>query len=327
MPAKRATYEAYIRGRFFWNLRSPEGLRKAIKYFKSAVALEPKFAPAHAGMADAYALLGVLGLVPPDDVFPKAKTAAMVALEIDQSLAEAHATLGHVRMVYDWDWSGSEREFKHALELNFNCSAAHLWYGILLAILRRHDEAIGEMTNARELDPLSLSVNSLLGFVYMRARRYTMAARACKDAIELDPNNPFGHWILARVFDAQHETQKALIESRKAVDLSRGELPFSAHLGYALARQREKGAARQIVKQLIKSSRRRYVSPYLIALIYTALSEKDSAFKWLEKAYSERAARITELSDPQFDRIRSDRRFQGLAQRVGVADFLPHISG
>jgi len=319
-PEKMATYRAYLRGRYFWNKRSPADLKKAIKHFQKAVTLDPKFAQAHIGLADGYVLLGILGLLPPHDVFPKARAAVAAALKLDQSLAEARATLGHILMAYDWDWGGAEREFKNALGLNPNCSAAHLWYGNLLTILRRHEEATDEVIKARDLDPLSISVNALLGFVYMRAHRYNLATRACKDAIELDPNNPFGHWILARVFDAQHELQKALIESRKAVDLSRSELPFFAHLGYALARRRKRGAARKIIMQLVKGSGKRYVSPYLIALIYTALDERDSAFKWLEKACSERTARLTELGDPPFDRLRPDHRFRKLAHRVGISD-------
>lgn len=317
-PSGSAAYEAYLRGRFFWNKRTQADVNRGIRHFRKAVALNPEFAAAHAGLADSYVVLGILGLLRPRDAFPKANAAAKRALELDETLAETHATLGHIRMLYDWDWRGAEKEFKEALDLDSNCSTAHLWYGNLLALRRRNKEAIAELNAARGIDPLSVPVNALLGFVYMRTGQYDLALQACRGAIEFDPNNPFGHWILARVFDVRNELRKALTESKKADELSRGALPFAAHLGYAYARIRNKLRAHKVIEHLTKTSTHRYVSPYLIALIYTGLGQKDLAFEWLEKAYSDRAARLTELCDPPFDNMRSDPRFRGLSQRVGL---------
>jgi TolB-like protein/Tfp pilus assembly protein PilF len=317
-PRKTAIYQNYLRGRFFWNKRTPADLNKAITYFQRAANLDPMFAPAHAGLADSHVVLGILGLLRPRDAFPKAKVEARTALALDETLAETHATLGHIRWVYDWDWRSAQREFKKAVELNFNCCSAHMWYGNLLTLLHRDEEAISELKIARDLDPLSLPVNAFLGFVYMRLRQYDLALTACQDAIELDVNNPFGHWMLARVLDARGELRKSLIESKKAVRLSNGGQPFAAHLGYAYARLRDRKRARAVIDMLIKSSARRYVSPYLIALIYTGLGQNDSAFEWLEKAYADRAPRLTELFDEPFANMRSDARFRGLSQRVGL---------
>jgi TolB-like protein/Tfp pilus assembly protein PilF len=317
-PAKPDAYEAYLKGRFFWNKRTEADLNRAIEYFKQALALDPTYPSAHAGLADSYEVLGILGLFPPSDVFPKAKAAAETALELDETLAETHTTLAHLLMIYDWDWRGAEQEFKRALELNANYSIAHLWYGNLLTVLRRFEDAIVELQVARDLDPLSLPINTFAGFVYMRARQYDRAVEACRRAIELDPNNPFGHWILARVWDAQNELGESLSESEKAATLSGDRLPFTAHLGYAYARIGDAVGAHRVISELIELSKRRYVSPYAVAVIYTGLGEKDSAFEWLEKAYADRTARLSELADPPFDNLRSDPRFRDLVLRVGL---------
>jgi Tfp pilus assembly protein PilF len=317
-PSKSAANECYLKGRFFWDKRTEPSLNSAARYFKRAATLEAEYAPAHAGLADTYVVQGILGLVPPHQAFPKAKASVETALQIDDTLVEAHATLGHIRMTYDWNWSGAEKEFKRAIKLNANYAIAHQWYGNLLTIMCRTQEAIAELKIARDLDPLSMPVNAFLGFVYMRARKYDLAVQACRSAIELDSNNPFGHWILARVFDANKELSKALTESRRAVTLSKGSLPFAAHLGYAYARAGEEFQARRIVDDLVGASRKRYVSPYLIALIYVGLGDKTCAFEWLEKAFADRAARLSELPDPPFARLRSDLRFERLLRRVGL---------
>jgi TolB-like protein/Tfp pilus assembly protein PilF len=317
-PARPSAYEAYLKGRFFWNKRTEADLNRGLEYFNHAVALDPAYALAHAGLADSYELLGILGLLPPKDAFPKAKSAAETALSLDETLAETHTALAHLRMIYDWDWGSAEHEFNRALQLNANYSIAHLWYGNLLTILRRFEEAIAEVTMARELDPLSLPVNTFVGFVYMRARQYDRAIAACREAIELEPSNPFGHWILARVFDAQNELRESLSESERAATLSGNCLPFTAHLGYAYARTGDRVTAQKIIDDLKRLSQKKYVSPYAVAVIYVGLGETDSAFEWLEKAFADRAARLSELEDPPFDNLRLDPRFQDLVRRVGL---------
>jgi TolB-like protein/Tfp pilus assembly protein PilF len=310
-------YEAYLKGRFFWNKRTEPDLNSAMDYFNRAVVLDPRYAHAHVGLADCYTLLGVLGSTPPRSAFPRAKAAAETALQFDNTLVEAYATRGHIRTIYDCDWRGAEQDLTRAIELNPNYSVAHQFYGILLTILRHNREAIKHLKIARDLDPLSLPINALLGFTYMRARQYDSAIQACESAIELDPSNAFGHWILSRMLDADKNLGQALAEAEMAVRLSKDSVLFRAHLGYAYARIRDEARAHQIVEELLSASTKHYVSPYLIAVIYVGLEWKDLALEWLEKAYADRAPRLNELIDPPFDYLRSDLRFQSLAERLG----------
>ena len=326
-PAAQATarravepeaYEAYLKGRSFWNKRTEADLNRSIEYFHRAIELDPSYPLAYAGLSDAYVMLGIFGVRPPDDVYPKAKAAASKALEMDETLAEAHAGLGHVLTAYDWDFHGAEKEYKRALDLNFRYPTAHQWYGHMLVVTGRSAEAIAEVIRARDFDPLSVPINAFVGLIYMKARQYGQAIAASRKVIELDPKNPFAHWILARSLDAQNELQEAVAEAEKAVSLSGRTHPFAAQLGYAYARSGDAVKARQAVDQLMELSRSKYVSPYDIALIYTGLGEKDLAFAWLEKAYVERTGRLLELPDPAFDSMRSDPRFLNLVKRIGL---------
>lgn len=311
-------YEAYLKGRFFWNKRTEPNLHSAIDYFHHAVLWDPQYGLAQVGLADCYTLLGILGLAPPHSVFPRAKAATEAALQSDSTLVEAYATRGHIRTIYDWDWYGAEQDLTRALGLNPNYSIAHQFYGILLTILRRHREAIQHLKMARDLDPLSLPINALLGFTYMRARQYDSAIQACQSALELDPSNAFGHWMLSRMWDADENFGPALAEAETAVELCKGSVPFRAHLGYAYARIGNEVRARQVIDELLSTSCQQYVSPYLVAVIYVGLAWKDLALEWLEKAYTERAPRLNELIDPPFNHLRSDPRFQSLAERFGL---------
>lgn len=317
-PRHPEAYESYLKGRFFGNKRTAAALHRSIEHFRRAIQLEPTYALAHAGLSDAYALLGVLGARAPSDVYPKAKAAAKKALELDESLAEGHAALAHVLTAYDWDFPAAEREFRRALELNFNYSTAHQWYGHLLAFLGRHPEAIAEAMRARDFDPLSVPINSIVGLVYLKARQLEQAIESSRKGIELDPNHPFPRWILARALDANGEFQEAVAEAEKAFALSGGTQAFAGQLGYALARVGDAPKARQILDQLKALSETKYVSPFDIAVIYLGLGERDSTFEWLEKAFEERTARLLELPDPIFDPLRSDARFQTLVRRIGL---------
>jgi TolB-like protein/Tfp pilus assembly protein PilF/predicted Ser/Thr protein kinase len=316
-PTEPEAYESYLKGRFFWNKRTEADLNRSIECFLRAIQLDPAYALAYAGLSDAYVLLGIFGVRPPGDVYPKAKAAAEKALEIDETLGEAHAALGHILTAYDWDFAGAEPEYKRALELNPNYPTAHQWYGHLLVVTSRYAEAIAEVTRARDLDPLSVPINAFVGLIYMKARQFPKAIEASRKVIELDPNNPFAHWILARSLDARNELQESLAESEKAVSLSGRTHPFTAQLGYAYARIGERDKARQIVDQLMELSSEKYINPYDIALIYTGLGEKDRAFEWLEKAYQERSVRLIEILDPSFDTLRSDQRLRDLVKRIG----------
>jgi len=283
-PAAQATarravepeaYEAYLKGRSFWNKRTEADLNRSIEYFHRAIELDPSYPLAYAG-------------------------------------------LGHVLTAYDWDFHGAEKEYKRALDLNFRYPTAHQWYGHMLVVTGRSAEAIAEVIRARDFDPLSVPINAFVGLIYMKARQYGQAIAASRKVIELDPKNPFAHWILARSLDAQNELQEAVAEAEKAVSLSGRTHPFAAQLGYAYARSGDAVKARQAVDQLMELSRSKYVSPYDIALIYTGLGEKDLAFAWLEKAYVERTGRLLELPDPAFDSMRSDPRFLNLVKRIGL---------
>ena len=313
-------YDAYLRGRFFWAKRTEDGLEKSFACFKQAIEMAPTYSAAYAGLADSYLMLGIFGTRSPHDFCPKARVAAEKALELDDTLAEAHTSLAGVRSLYDWDWPGAEREYRRALELNPNYAVAHQWYASLLSGLGRHDEALTEVLRARELDPLSLVINAFVGFIHTRARRFDQAIEACAKAIDLDPNNPFGRWILARSLDAGDQLREALSQSEQAVTLSGNKDPFTAHLGYASARMGDRQRACDVLDQLRERSKTEYVSPYHFALIYTALNQRDLAFEWLEKAFQERTARLTgELSERVFDPLRSDPRFQELERRIGLA--------
>jgi tetratricopeptide (TPR) repeat protein len=237
-----------------------------------------------------------------------------------QEHASARTKLGHILTAYDWDFLRAEREYGRALELNSNYSTAHQWYGHLLAVMQRYPEAIAEVRLARDLDPLSIPINAFVGLIYMKARQYEKAIEASRKVMELDPNNPFGHWMLARSLDAHNKLEESLAESEKAVSLSSGTQQFAAQLGCAQARIGDAVKAQQIIDQWMELSRKKYVSTFDFALIYAALGNKDLVFDWLERAFEERNVRLLELPDPPFDPLRFDPRFQYLVQRIG----LPH---
>ena len=317
-PVDPAAFEAYLRGRYFWNKRTESDLNKSIEYFNRALVLEPAYALAYAGLADAFVMLGVFGLRAPSDVYPKANAAALRALELDETMAEAYDSLGHVKAALNWDLPGAEQDYKRAVELNPNYSTARRGYGYILSLMQRHEEAIALMKLARDLDPLSVSVNAFLGLVYMKARQYDQSIAASRAAVELDQNNPQGHWILARALDAANQLSEALSEAEKAASLSAGSQPYTGHLGYAYARIGDRDRALEIVRQMLELAKTRYVSAYYLGLTYASLGEPDSAMEWLEKAYEERNARLLEVFDPAFDSLRPDVRFQDLVRRIGL---------
>ena len=311
-------YEAYLKGRFFWNMRTEPDLNRSVDYFHHAIALDPEYAMAYYGLASAFGMIGVFALRSPVEVYPLAEIAAQKALALDPLLAEAHAAMAFVNLQFKWDWASAEKEFQRAIELNPNYAVAHQWYAFLLSLLRRTEESIEEVRKARQLDPLSTPINGFVGFVYMKARRCAEAVEACRKAIEIDPSNPFGHWMLARAFDVDNKLQEALAEAEKAAALSGGSMPYESHLGYALARIGDEPGAQRILNRLTELETQRYISPYDVAIIYAALGNHDETLQWLEKAYVHRTSRLTELSDPGFDNVRFDPRFQDLTRRVGL---------
>ncbi len=314
-------HQFYLKGRYYWNRRGEEGLKKATEYFEHAIKADPNYALAYAGLADSYALLGFhgYGALPPAEAVPKAKAAAEKALQIDETLAEAHASLAYAKEEYDWDVGGAEREYKRAIELNPNYATAHQWYAVHLAVRGRYPEAIAEIKQAQEVDPLSLVINMNVGWVFYFARQYDEAAEQCRKTLELDPNFPAAHWMLGQAYRQKGMHEEAIAEFQKAVALSRGDPTQVAALGHGFAVARKRAEAEKILNELKKLSKRRYFPTYFIALIYVGLDDKNQAFEWLEKAFAERSANLTVLkAEPMFDPLRSDAPFQDLLRRVGL---------
>lgn len=325
--AKRTTtsveaQELYLKGRYFWNRRTEEGLEKSLDYFQQAVEKDPDYALAYAGMADSYTILaaGEYAVLSPREAVPRAKTAAFKALRLDGTLAEAHASLGFLKHSFDWDWQGAEREYKQAIELNFSYATAHHWYAIFLVEMGRFAESTAEIQKSENLDPLSLIISSDFGWILYNERQYDSAIQQLRKTLELDPNFASGHWTLGLAYGGKGMSNEALTELRKAVDLSGGLPVCVAALGRAQALAGNRELALRIVNDLQDQSKHRYVLPDGLASIYAALGENDQALAQLEKAYADRTDAIPLLKvDPRLDPLRADPRFAALLRRVGLA--------
>jgi TolB-like protein len=310
-------YRHYLKGRFYWNKRTEDSLRKGIEHFRQAIEVDPDYAQAYAGLADSYILLGAYGAHAPDDVMPKAKAAAVKALELDESLSEAHNSLAYIHCVYEWNWSASEKEFKKAIKLNPKYATAHHWYAFKLAAMGRHKDAIAEIKFARELDPLALIINAEVGWAYYFARQYDQAIEQYQKTLEMDPNFAVAHMFMGTSHLQLGKYAEAIPELRRAIELSGGSTVIKGMLGHAQAVSGDRDGARRMVEELIADGR--YVSPYNVALIYAGLREADAAFSWLEKAYKDRAIFLAWLNvEPLFDNVRSDPRFAELVRRIGL---------
>jgi TolB-like protein/DNA-binding winged helix-turn-helix (wHTH) protein/Tfp pilus assembly protein PilF len=311
-PVVPDAYRAYLHGRFFWNKRTEAGLRKAIESFNEAIALDASYAPAYAGVADSYALLGsnFYDAIPPREAMPLARTAARKALELDPHLAEAHTSLAYVLMVYDWDLSAAEKEFRQAFRSNPGYATAHHWYGHYLLAAGQPEQALAEMKQAQALDPLSLPVNVGVGWCSYFARRYDEAIAQYWEALELEPDFALAHQALAMALERKGAYTEAIAEFRKAVALSGGSAGTLASLGHACAMAGAAADAQAQLDRLEELSRRRYVPAIYRALIYLGLRDKERAAAWLAKAYEERSEYfIYYRLDPGFDPFRSDKRF------------------
>ena len=320
-PVDPEAYELYLKGRYFWNKRTQDTTAKAIVLFKQAIEKDPRYASAYSGLADCYILYGVsfdVGSMSPADAIPQGKAAAERAIALDDTLAEGHTSLAYLRLIYDRDWAGSESEFKRALSLNPGLVNAHHWYAHLLVASGRPLEALAESKQALSLDQLNPAVNVHLGWHYIYTRRYDLALAQLRQALELDPNHSLGNWYLGWVYEQQGEYAKALQAMHKAQDALKDNTALVADIGHVNALSGDKAAALRVLEQLNQLSRRTYVSPFEVALIYIALGRKDEAFQWLEKAYRDRSDMLIYLNaDPRLDSIRSDPRFVDLAHRVG----------
>jgi TolB-like protein/Tfp pilus assembly protein PilF len=319
-PVSPEAHDAYLRGRYHWNKRSPEGFRKAIEYFHKAIGLQSSHAAAYSGLADTYVLLGTWGFTSPRQVMPQAKTAALKALELDEMLAEAHTSLGWVKLTYDWDWSGAEREFELAIELNPSYATAHFWYSYCLHACGRLAEGFAEIKRAQKLDPLSVAINAHIGWHLSVMHRHDEAIEQCKKTLEIEPNSFVPHINLWNALHEKGMYDEAFVEAKKTYALM-GNKEVAEAMDDGYAESGYKGAMKWAVKKLAAQSKARYVSPYLTAILCSYAKDRAQAFEWLEKAYEERDALLFVLrTAPYWDPFRSDPRFQDFMRRMNFPE-------
>jgi tetratricopeptide (TPR) repeat protein len=313
-------HEAYLKGRYEWYRWTPESYQKALDYFRQSIAIDPSYAPAYAGLSMAYARLGDSGGAwRPGDAYPKAKSAALQAVELDSELAEAHVALGMSILWNDWDWAAAERELRRAVDLNPGSAIAHQAYSVLLTNMGRNEEALVQIDRGHELDPLSLTTRGVKAFRLFSARRYDEAIEEAKSALQLDPAAIQAREILGRAYLQKGMVGPAITELERAVDLSRRDVGAVAWLGYAYGVAGKKEKAQELLRELEQRFERSYVSPPLVALVYLGLGDRDHAFEWLEKGYALRDNLIVRLNATrEFDVLRSDPRFADLKRRVGL---------
>jgi len=312
-------YQTYLKGRFYWNKRTEDGIRRGIEYFQQAIDLDPGYALAYAGLADSYNLLAGYSALSPREAFPRAKAAARKALEIDDSLAEAHTSLAFVMLAYDWDWAAAERTFKRAISLDPTYATAHHWYALLLIATSRKIEGVNEVKRAQELEPLSLAISTGLGFVYHLNRDYDQAIEAFRKTLEMEPAFILARRRLAQTYLAKGEFKQAVAEIEKAAAVSPDTETLAA-LGQAYAVSGNREEAKRLLAQLTELSSNKYIPAFFLARIYIGLGEKDLALEYLEKAYDERYGMLAYLrQEAAFDSLQSDPRFEAFVERVGIA--------
>jgi TolB-like protein/DNA-binding winged helix-turn-helix (wHTH) protein/Flp pilus assembly protein TadD len=312
-------YEDYLKGRYFWNKRTADGLKKAVDYFNQAIAKDPNYAAAYSGLADTVALLGdwQYAVMPTKEAVPKAKAAAQKALELDDSLGEAHNSLAFCLDGYDWNFDAAEKEFRRAIELNPGYAPAHHWYAWHLALLGHNDDALAEMRKAANLDPLSLNINSDLAELLLIAHFPDESIQQSRKTIDMDPAFPAAHNQLAQGYLAKHMYAEAIAELQKAIQLSGDSPIFAANLARAYVGTNRKADAVELLNDLKRSSVPGYPLAAEIAMVYTALGDKNQAMTWLGKGYEERFNPGV-LLRPCFDPLRSDPRFRDLVRRIGL---------
>jgi len=312
-------YEAYLKGRYFWNKRTADGLKKAKDYFDEAVAKAPDYGPAYSGLADTYALLGdwQYGVMPSREALPAAKAAATKAVELDDTLGEAHTSLGFVFSGFDWEWVSAEKEFRRSIDLTPGYATAHHWYAWHLSLMGRHGEALAEMRKARSLDPLSLIINADLAEILLIAHFDDESAQQSRKTIEMDPDFALAHNQLAEAYLHKHRLDDAITEFRKAVQLSEGSPICTANLARAYVLSGRRADAEQLLIGLKQRSNPAYSNAAEIAMVYAALGENAQAMAWLERGYGERFNPGV-LLRPGFDALRTDPRFRDIEHRVGL---------
>jgi len=312
-------YRLYLKGRYHWNKRSPEGLQKAVEYFRQALDKDPAYSLAYAGLADTYAHLSFFNVVAPREAMPKAKAAAVKGLEIDEDLAEAHVSLGYVSFTYDGDWPAAEQHFEQALTLNPAYSSTHTFYALYLSSLGRSEEALEVATRALDLDPASPAVSHSLAVQLYLARKFEQAIDQAHHTLEMDANFAISYAVLGEVYFAKGMYREALRALEKYSTLSRRSATSLAFLGYSYARLDERKEALRMIEELKAASKQSLVPALFVALVYAGLEDEDQAFIWLEKAYEERFNRLAYLKvEALWDPLRSDPRFADLVRRVGI---------
>jgi len=317
-------YQLYLKGRFYWNKRTEEGLKKCIELLQRAIGEDPGYALAYSGIADAYIVLGDYGYLPHGDAYTKAKAAAQKALAFDDTLAEAHTSLACVKSLYDWDWTGADHEFRKALALDPKYATTYHWYAInYLTPNGEFDEAMSCIHHAQELDPLSLIINTTVALVHYFARHFDQAIEKCLETIDMDPSFGVAYFFLGWAYDQVGHYGEAIKSLQKAISLSGSVSALLAELGCVYASSGDTESARGILEELLSQTEPNEISPYVmysIAAVYTVLNESEQALQWLHRAHDARSYRLIYLRvDPKFDRLRSEPAFQRLLSAVGLS--------
>ncbi|HSO74093.1 MAG TPA: protein kinase [Blastocatellia bacterium] len=312
-------YQHYLKGRFHWNKRTEEAMKRGIEYFQQAIEIDPGYALAYAGLADSFNLLASYSMLASSDAFPRAKAAATRALELDEGLAEAHTSMAFVKFGYDWDWKEAERGFNRAIELNPNYPMAHQWNAVTLVALGRFEESFTHAKRAQELDPLSLPISTLVGWLRHLARDYDGAIAQYKSTIELDAGFALAHRRLGQTYEQTQMYAEALDAFQKAEELAGEDVELMSARGHLYGVLGESEKAEAALEKLKATSKRKYVPAYLVARAYAGMGKTDLVFEWLEKAYEERYGYLAYLNiEPLFDSLRTDPRFIDLVHRVGL---------
>ena len=315
-------YKLYIKGRYFWVKRNRESFDRAMSYFQQAIDRDPNYAAPYSGLADCYVLFGSsfdVGGQAPNEVQPKAKATALKALELDNSLADAHNSIAYVKLTYNWDWPGAEAEFKRSLALNPGYAHGHHWYAHLLLSSGRTEEALAESNRALELDPVSPIINLHLGWHYLYTKQYDRAIEQLAKTLELDPDYALAHWYLGLAYEQKKMYPDALREMGRAKDLLPKNLAVLCDIAHVYAVSGDASSARRTIALLKEESKRRYVNQYELALTYIGLGQNDQAYSSLEQGFGEHSDMLVYLKvDPRLDTIRSEPRFRDLMHRVGV---------
>jgi TolB-like protein/DNA-binding winged helix-turn-helix (wHTH) protein/Flp pilus assembly protein TadD len=324
-PVNRDAYEALLKGRYYRNKRTEATTKKAMEYFREAIEKDPSYALAFASLSDSYVSLALSEalqeVLPAREAFPQARAAVNNALAIDDTLGEAHASLGHIKFQYDRDWAGAEKEFKRAIELNPNYASAHHWYALCLMWMGRQGEALDEIRRARELDPLSSTFNASVAWILAIGEQYEEAIDQSRKTIEMDPSFPVGHYRLGQTYVLSGRYVEAVAALKRAYALSANPR-VTAELGLAQALAGNRSEALKLVGQLNEQSKQRYISPFNRAVVYGGLGDKGRAMEWLEKAYDERSVSLNLLKvSPAFISLREDPRFVAMVRSLGMEAF------